>query len=59
MIIWFKGFHDSINIAVILATVREFYSAKCAQLPKIDGMKLNEGHFPFKIVSFIFVINFK
>ena len=50
MIIRFKGFHDSINIAVIVATASEFYSAKCAQLPKIDEMKLNEGHFSFRIV---------
>ena len=33
MIIRLKHFHNSLNIALILAPVREFFSAKCAQFP--------------------------
>ena len=32
MILRFKHFHDSLNIAVILAEC-EFFSIKCAQIP--------------------------
>ena len=32
MIIFFKHFHDSLSIVVILAPGCEFFSAKCAQL---------------------------
>ena len=31
MIIRLKYFHDSLSIVVIIATGREFFSAKCAQ----------------------------
>ena len=33
MIIQLKYFHDSLNIVVILALGREFFSAKCVQFP--------------------------
>ena len=37
MIIRSKYFHDNLNIVVILATGREFFSAKCAQFPLISA----------------------
>ena len=37
-----KYFHDSLNIALILALSRECFCAKC---PTSYGMKLNEVHF--------------
>ena len=33
MIIRLKYFYDRLNVVVILAPAREFFSAKCAQLP--------------------------
>ena len=33
MIIRLKHFHNSLNIALILPAVREFFSPKCAQFP--------------------------
>ena len=33
MVIRLKRFHDNLNIVVILAAGREFFSAKCAQFP--------------------------
>ena len=33
MIIQLKYFHDSLNIVVILAPDREFFSAKCVRFP--------------------------
>ena len=41
-----KYFHDSLNIAVILASGREFVSTKCIQFPfNIYRIKLNDEHF--------------
>ena len=47
MIIRSNNFHDSLNIALILAPGCEFFSAKCDQLISINiyGMKLIYGHF--------------
>ena len=36
MIIRLKYFHDNLNIVVILAPGREFFTAKCAQFPLIS-----------------------
>ena len=41
-----KYFHDSLNIAVILASGREFVSTKCTQFPfNIYRIKLNDENF--------------
>ena len=41
-----KYFHNCRNTEVILATRREFVSAKCAQFPlTINGIKLKDEHY--------------
>ena len=64
MIMQLKYLHDSLNIVVILAPGREFFSVKCAQFPltfNIYETKLNEGHFSFGTVvpSFTFAMKLR
>ena len=43
--------HDSLIVAVILASSSKFFSAKCVPIFfKILGMKLNQGDFSFETV---------
>ena len=45
MIILLSNFHDSLDIALILAPDGKFFSAKCVQFPlKFAEWNLNEGH---------------
>ena len=57
MIIRLKHFHDSLNIALIVAFSRKFFCAKCVQfLLNITELNLMKDVFPWELLSFIFSI---